>query len=86
MLWYLHVCAEAGVVITSYVDRARGEMVERRGGGHFTGVVLHPQVTVSSADMIANAIELHRQAHQSCFIARSVNFPVGCEPTVNAPP
>ena len=28
MLWYLHLCAEAGVVVTEYVDDAVGTMIE----------------------------------------------------------
>jgi organic hydroperoxide reductase OsmC/OhrA len=28
MLWYLHLCADAGVVVTNYVDNASGTMEE----------------------------------------------------------
>jgi organic hydroperoxide reductase OsmC/OhrA len=82
MLWYLHLCSEAGVVVTDYADDARGEMEERRGGGRFTSVVLRPRVTVSSAGHLAIAASLHEAAHRACFIANSVNFPVRCEPTI----
>jgi organic hydroperoxide reductase OsmC/OhrA len=27
---------------------------------------------------------LHERAHALCFIARSVNFPVTCQPTISA--
>src|SRR5688572_22006449 len=44
MLWYLHLAAEAGVVVTDYVDEAVGTMTERAGGaGHFTEVTLRPR-------------------------------------------
>lgn len=82
MLWYLHLCADAGVVVTGYTDDAHGEMVESRDGGHFTEVVLRPRVTVGSQDMVDEAIGLHRTAHERCFIANSVNFPVRHEPVV----
>src|ERR1700712_2700684 len=37
MLSYLHVCAEAGVVVIAYTDDATGTMEETGdGGGHFT--------------------------------------------------
>lgn len=86
MLWYLHLCAVAGVVVTGYCDDAVASMAEDAdGGGRFTQVVLRPQVTVSSPDMIEKAIGLHRDAHEKCFIARSVNFPVRHEPVVTAP-
>jgi organic hydroperoxide reductase OsmC/OhrA len=33
MLWYLHLCSEAGLVITDYVDQAAGTMIETEDGG-----------------------------------------------------
>jgi len=85
MLWYLHLCAVAGVVVTGYCDDAVGTVTQDAdGGGRFTEVVLRPRVTVSSPDMIKKASGLHRDAHEKCFIARSVNFPVRHEPVVAA--
>ena len=87
MLWYLHLCAAAGVVVTGYSDAAVATMAEDAGGGgRFTEAVLRPHVTVSSPDMIEKANGLHREAHEKCFIARSVNFPVRHEPVVVARP
>ncbi len=83
MLWYLHLCAVTGVVVTGYSDRAVGTMTEdSAGSGRFTEVMLRPHVTVSSPDMIEKATGLHRDAHEKCFIANSVNFPVRHEPVV----
>ena len=85
MLWYLHLCAVAGVTVTSYADDARGMMAEDAdGGGRFTEVVLRPRVTVASADMIETATALHAEANAKCFIANSVNFPVRHEPVISA--
>ncbi|MGD8384547.1 MAG: OsmC family protein [Lysobacterales bacterium] len=85
MLWYLHLCAVAGISVLSYADAATGTMVESAdGGGHFAEVVLHPEVTVAAdADTVA-AAELHDKAHELCFIANSVSFPVRCEAAVVA--
>lgn len=81
MLWYLHLCADAGVIVTDYVDQATGTMEElATGGGHFTEVVLHPVVTIKDAAMIEKANALHDKAHEKCFIANSCNFPVRHEP------
>lgn len=81
MLWYLHLCAEAGIIVTDYVDRATGVMIETPdGGGRFQQVTLYPVVTVASADMIAQANALHERANQKCFIANSCNFPVHHQP------
>lgn len=83
LLSYLHVCAEAGVVVVDYVDQAEGEMQQTPdGGGHFTEVTLRPRVTVSEESMTAAARELHGRAHELCFIANSVNFPVLHEPRI----
>jgi organic hydroperoxide reductase OsmC/OhrA len=83
MLWYLHLCADAGIVVTEYADDARGTMVEAAGsGGHFTEVVLRPVVTVLPGAGPERAAALHERAHQLCFVASSVRFPVRCEPTI----
>jgi organic hydroperoxide reductase OsmC/OhrA len=82
MLWFLHLCAEAGVIVVEYSDNATGTMVETAdGGGHFTEVTLYPKVMVTDESMIAKANELHHKANKMCFIANSVNFPVLHQPT-----
>ncbi|HTH82260.1 MAG TPA: OsmC family protein [Mucilaginibacter sp.] len=82
MLWYLHLCSEARVVVVEYTDNATGTMIETAdGGGHFSEVTLYPQVMVSDASMIDKANSLHRDAHKKCFIANSCNFPVHHSPT-----
>jgi organic hydroperoxide reductase OsmC/OhrA len=84
MLWYLHLCTEAGVVVVDYVDQATGSMVlTGDGGGHFTEVVLRPAVTVTSEAMTDTAAEVHHHAHQKCFIANSMNFPVVVDGSVS---
>ncbi|MGA8224839.1 MAG: OsmC family protein [Candidatus Acidiferrales bacterium] len=84
-LWYLHLCSEAKIAVTSYIDHAEGEMEELAdGAGNFKRVVLRPKVTVAPGSDIAKARELHGAAHAKCFIARSVNFPVDHEPEIIA--
>lgn len=83
MLWYLHLCAAAGIVVTGYVDRAEGVMEEGGdGGGRFVQVTLMPTVTVRRGADLETARTLHHEAHAKCFIANSVNFPVGCQPEI----
>jgi organic hydroperoxide reductase OsmC/OhrA len=82
MLWFLHLAASAGVVVTGYTDRPEGTMAEGAdGGGEFTEVVLRPAVTVAEPGMVDAAAGLHERANELCFIARSVNFPVEHEAT-----
>lgn len=79
-LWYLHLAAEAGVVVMAYEDAAEGDMRESEdGGGAFERVVLRPTVTIAAGSDAAKAQALHHDAHARCFIARSVNFDVACE-------
>ena len=77
MLSYLYVCALEGVVVVDYVDKANGLMIENEsGGGNFKEVILNPIVTVANSSMIDKAMDLHHKAHEICYIANSVNFPV----------
>lgn len=77
MLWYLHLCADAGVVVTDYVDRAEGIMIEPKAGpAKFERVTLKPRVTLAVGADHALARSLHDAAHARCFIANSVNFAV----------
>jgi len=81
LLSYLHVAASHGVVVTAYTDSAVGTMEQTAdGGGHFTSATLRPIVTIEGDD-IALAESLHAEASRKCFIAASVNFPVGHETT-----
>jgi organic hydroperoxide reductase OsmC/OhrA len=81
MLWYLHLAADAGIVVMDYVDNATGTLVLPPDGfGHFSEVTLHPIVTITDESRIADANALHHKANQKCFIANSVNFAVKHEP------
>jgi organic hydroperoxide reductase OsmC/OhrA len=82
-LWYLGLCSQAGVVVTSYEDDAEGIMIEEASGaGQFTFVTLRPRVRISANSDVAVARSLHHRAHEMCFIARSMNFPVHHKPTI----
>jgi organic hydroperoxide reductase OsmC/OhrA len=57
------------------------------GIGKMTLVELHPVVTIdaekSIPDAFQMAIDLHKKAHEKCFIANSVTTEVLCYPVVN---
>ena len=89
MLWYLHLAADAGIVVTDYRDAPVGTLSESgTGGGRFVEVVLHPTVTIRTDDPqgtdTGHAMALHRDAHSKCFIANSVSFPVRCQAQIRA--
>ncbi|WP_131738077.1 OsmC family protein [Actinomadura roseirufa] len=81
MLWYLHLCSVEGVVVTAYRDTPHGTMIETEdGGGRFEEVVLRPEVLLADPGQAGRAAKLHDRAHELCFIANSVTFPVRHEP------
>lgn len=83
-LWYMGLCAAAGIIVLAYEDAADGEMVEEKAGGagQFVRVTLRPRVTLAPGSDSEKALALHETAHKNCFIARSVNFPVEHAPIV----
>ena len=81
MLWYLHLCAVSGVVVTAYENDAEGRMqTHADGSGEFTEVTLRPRITISAQSNSEAPMRMHQNANGMCFIARSVNFPVHHEP------
>lgn len=83
MLWYLHLCSDSGVVVTSYVDDAKGVMIENKGGsGQFSEVVLYPQVEIEDSAHKELALSLHKKAHRYCFIANSCSATILCRPNI----
>ena len=84
LLSYLHACVVRGVVVTAYRDEASGVLVVNGRAGAFREVALRPQVMVADGAMVEAAIDAHHDAHEWCFIANSVNFPVHVEPVVAA--
>ena len=61
-LWYLHLCATAGVVVTAYTDDAEGVMVEEADGtGQFERIILRPHVVLAAG---SDAIRARRPARR----------------------
>lgn len=84
LLSYLAYCSLAGIEIVSYLDCAHGVMSETGGAGRFVSVTLEPQVVVTRFEDLERAAALHREAHEACFIANSMNFPVVHHPVTTA--
>jgi organic hydroperoxide reductase OsmC/OhrA len=84
MLSYLHVAMKHGVIVLGYTDDAIGTMAQTAdGGGHFTAATLRPRVTIADPAQVELAQSLHAEASKACFIAASVNFPIGHEPVTH---
>jgi organic hydroperoxide reductase OsmC/OhrA len=83
MLWVLHLCADTGIAVTSYSDTATGTMRENEdGSGEFVQITLRPRLAIADLSRAPELSAIHDKAHDLCFIARSVNFPVRCDPGV----
>ena len=77
MLWFLALARKRRFAVASYEDDADGVL----DGKRFTAATLRPRVRWESEPPPPEAIEeLHRRAHELCFIANSVDFPVEVEP------
>jgi organic hydroperoxide reductase OsmC/OhrA len=81
-LSYLALCAGYKINVLAYEDAATGTMAKVERVTRFTEVVLHPRVTIAKGSDPEKARALHERAHDICFIANSVNFPVRHEPVI----
>ncbi|MFQ5959553.1 MAG: OsmC family protein [Alphaproteobacteria bacterium] len=84
LLSYLALCARGGVAVVAYEDAAEGTVAMKDGKMRFTEVVLRPKVTIAAGADADKARALHGKAHDACFVANSVNFPVRVEASVEA--
>lgn len=76
-LWYLHLCADAGVIVVGYRDDAEATLtLAPDGSGRISGATLRPQVTIAAGSDAERALTLHGEAARLCFIGQSVKFPV----------
>jgi organic hydroperoxide reductase OsmC/OhrA len=84
MLAFLSIAAKQGLVVESYRDEAVGILAKDASGQlAMTLVTLHPEIRFGDRKQPTKEEEvaLHHEAHEQCFIARSVKASVRCEPT-----
>ncbi|CAN5625794.1 OsmC family protein [soil metagenome] len=82
LLSYLAECARAGMVVMAYEDECTARMTFHDGKMRIVEAHLKPRVRVSPESDLSKAESLHERAHEVCFIANSVAFPIHCEPTI----
>ena len=83
MLWYLHLCANAGVVVTAYSDNATAIMdINDDGSGKFSSATLHPKIIIDDESYMETAYGLHKDANRYSFIANSCNFTINHKPEI----
>jgi organic hydroperoxide reductase OsmC/OhrA len=82
MLTFFYLANQEGLIVTDYTDTPEATLeTHADGSGNITEVTLTPRVSVREG-FTADIDVLHERAHELCFIARSVNFPVRHNATV----
>lgn len=82
MLTFLAIAARKRFTVDGYIDEAAGVMEKNEKGRYWVSrVTLRPKVTFSGERQpsLAELSELHRGAHDNCFIANSVQSEVVVE-------
>ena len=84
MLTYLALAAKKRVAVLAYEDRATCELGKDAASGKMKilSAQLRPKVTVARGTNLDDARAMHAKAHEYCFVANSVNFPVGNAPEI----
>ena len=89
-LTFLFLASRRGFVIEAYEDDAVGVMEKNDGGVAWVArVVLSPRITWGASIGRPSALEeeqLHRAAHEQCFISNSVKTAIVIEPPASAGP
>jgi len=83
MLWFLSIAARRGFVVEDYRDEAVGVLAKDEAGKQaMTRVTLRPAIRFGGDKQPTpdELLAIHHEAHEQCFIARSVKTDVRCEP------
>lgn len=83
MLSLLAICARKKIVVEAYDDEAAGYLEKAADGKLWMSrVILRPSVRFAPETVVDEALlaDLHHEAHEVCFIARSVKTDVSVEP------
>lgn len=85
MLWYLHLCADAGIVVETYEDNPVGVLDLSTGTkASFTKITLRPKIQIQDANAVEQALQLHHLAHEKCFISNSINSEIVIEADIKS--
>ena len=72
MLWFIALARGRRLRVTAYADDPVGTLED----GRITRVLLAPQVEFEEDPGDTVLAELHHEAHEHCYLAASVNFPI----------
>lgn len=82
MMSFFYLCSVHKIKIESYQDTPEGTLkINPNGSGQFEQVTLKPQIITNEEKNKVQ--ELFIKAKEYCFIARSCNFQILLEPSIN---
>jgi len=87
MLWFLAIAAKRKFCVDRYFDAATGLLEKNSDGKMAISVItLKPEVNFSGEQLPTREQidDMHRAAHNECFIANSINSEVRFEPVYGA--
>jgi organic hydroperoxide reductase OsmC/OhrA len=82
LLTYLALAAKAGIHVTALRAVVTGTLGKIEGKVRFREATLHVTTEIDGGADADHARQLHEAAHENCFMASSVNFPLRVEATV----
>jgi organic hydroperoxide reductase OsmC/OhrA len=84
MLTYLSLASKKRVAVLAYDDIATSVLGKDPVSGKMKllSARLMPKVTVARGTNLDDARAMHAKAHEYCFVANSVNFPVEVVPEI----
>src|ERR1039457_4561443 len=82
MLSFLALAARARIDVVSYSDDAEAIMPEDDKPARITKITLRPRITVNGEDEDERVRRCVARAHQTCFIANSLNSEIVINPRI----
>jgi organic hydroperoxide reductase OsmC/OhrA len=82
LLSFLALAARSRIDVVSYSDEAEAAMPEDITPMRITRIVLRPRIVVAEGSPLERVRRLVDRAHDSCFIANTLNAEVALEPEI----
>lgn len=83
MLFFIAICAKKRLVVDNYVDNASAFLEpDEQGDLVISKVILRPEVTFAEGVDVSREVldTIHHQAHEKCFLVKSVKSEVLLKP------
>ncbi len=85
MLFFIAICSKKRLLVERYIDHSTAYLVQDESGDLMINkVILRPDVTFAEGVEISQEVldKIHQQAHDKCFLAKSVKSEVLLEPVL----